>query len=431
MNRYINWNYKGGCSTIEEINFSQLRRVEILIEQGVSRMLNKFKKIDNVIVIVLLIFMCISIVSIYSVTNGRVSPKLDGFHLKMFLYYIVGFFAFFMIALVDYKIFVKYALYIYIFGIALLVSVSFFGGVKNGAQLGLVIGGLSFQPAELFKLILILMLSSILVRKQGATLTFWKGIVPLGLLTLIPFIIVIMQNDLGNALSYIVIFIGLLWIGNLKMSHAIIGLVIVGGLSCAGIMSYIHYHDEAVYFFEEVIDRDHLVNRFDPWLVPDIASNDASYHTTNAKRAIASGGMGGEGYMQGSSVQSNRVPYTYSDAIFVQIAEEFGFLGSALLLLLFFILLHRMIVIAIECKERSGPFLIIGITAMLLYQILENIGAFIGLMPLTGITLPFISFGGTSLLINMACMGIVMSVRLYGEDVDEDLPLLTQQVLKV
>ncbi len=299
-------------------------------------MLQKFKKIDNVIVIVLVFLMCISIISIYSVTVGRVAQKLDGFHLKMIIYYIVGFVAFFMLTFVNYRIFVKYAIYIYIFGIGLLVSVSFLGGVKNGAQLGLEIGGLSFQPAELFKLILILMLTSILVRKQGATLTFWKGVVPLGLLTLIPFVIVIMQNDLGNALSYIVIFIGLLWIGNLKMSHALIGLLIVGGLGFAGIMSYIHYHDEAVYFFEEVIGRDHLVDRFDPWLVPELATNDASYHTTNAKRAIASGGMNGEGFLQGSSVQSNRVPYTYSDAIFVQIAEEFGFLGSAVLLLQMF-----------------------------------------------------------------------------------------------
>lgn len=395
------------------------------------RMLEKLKKIDSVILIVLVMLMVISIFSIYSVTNGRLVQKLDGFHLQMLKYYIVGFVAFFVLTFVDYRIFVKYALYIYILGIGLLVSVSFFGKVKNGAQLGLEIGGLSFQPAELFKLILILLLASILVRKQGATLTFWKGVVPLALLTLLPFVIVIVQNDLGNALSYIVILIGLLWIGNIKISHALIGLIIVGGLGLAGILSYIHYHDEAVHFFEETLGRKHLVDRFDPWLVPDLASDDASYHTKNAKVAIASGGMSGEGYMQGSSVQSNRVPYTYSDAIFVQIAEEFGFVGSALLLLLFFILLHRMILIALESRERSGPFLIIGITAMLLYQILENIGAFIGLMPLTGITLPFISYGGTSLLINMACMGIVMSVHLYGRDVEEDLQLPKALALKL
>ncbi|MNN74709.1 Rod shape-determining protein RodA [compost metagenome] len=126
--------------------------------------------------------------------------------------------------------------------------------------------------------------------------------------------------------------------------------------------------------------------------------------------------------MEGSSVQSDRVPYTYSDSIFVQIAEEFGFVGSALLLLLYFILIHRMILIALECKDRGGPFLIVGIVAMILYQIFENIGAFIGLMPLTGITLPFVSFGGTSLMINMASIGLVMSVRLHGREVEENLP---------
>ncbi|OMD68581.1 cell cycle protein [Paenibacillus odorifer] len=395
-------------------------------------MLQKFKRIDKVIVTVLIMLMVISIFSIYSVTNGRITPpmKLDGFHLQMLKYYILGFVVFIVLAFVDFKIFVKHALYIYLLGLVLLVSVSFIGKVENGAQLGLEIGGLRFQPAELFKLVLILFLSSILIRKQGSTLTFWKGIVPLTILTFIPFGIVIMQNDLGNALSYIVILIGLLWIGNIKLSHALIGLLIVGGIGLAGILSYINYHDEAVKFFEG-IGKDHLVERFDPWLVPDLATDKASYHTKNAKIAIASGGMSGEGYMQGSSVQNNRVPYTYSDAIFVQIAEEFGFVGSALLLLLFFILLHRMILIALESKERSGPFLIIGITAMLLYQILENVGAFIGLMPLTGITLPFISYGGTSLLINMASMGVVMSVHLYGQDVEEDLQLHKELALKL
>ncbi|MRN54234.1 FtsW/RodA/SpoVE family cell cycle protein [Paenibacillus monticola] len=382
-------------------------------------MLQKLKKIDGVIVIVLIMLMCVSIFSIFSVTHGR---ELDGFHLRMLKYYILGFAVFVVLAFVDYRIFIKYALYLYLFGVGLLALVNLFGQVHNGARGWVEIGGLSLQPAELFKLVLILFLSSVIARKQGSALTFWKGIVPLGLLTLLPFAIVIVQNDLGNALSYIVILLGLLWIGNIKFSHALIGLIIVGGLSLMFVFSYIHYHDQVVEFIVETTGRDHLIDRFDPWLVPDLATDDASYHTRHAKLAIASGGMSGEGYMQGSSVQSNQVPYTYTDAIFVQIAEEFGFLGAALLLLLFFILIHRMILIALESKDRSGKFLIIGMVAMLLYQILENIGAFIGLMPLTGITLPFISYGGTSVLINMSSMGIVMSVHLYGQEIEDELP---------
>lgn len=133
--------------------------------------------------------------------------------------------------------------------------------------------------------------------------------------------------------------------------------------------------------------------------------------------------MTGEGYMKGETVQSERVPLTYSDSIFVVIAEEFGFIGSSALLLLYFVLIHRLILISLESREASGPFLIVGIVAMLLYQIFENIGMFIGLMPLTGITLPFISYGGTSLLINMASIGVAMSIRIYGQEKEEDNPV--------
>lgn len=382
-------------------------------------MLQKIKKIDGVIVFILLLLMVISIFSIYSVTHGR--DGLDGSHLKMIKFYILGLIAFLGLTFIDYRLIVKYALYIYITGIGILVLVSFIGKTQNGAQGWLKIGGLSLQPAELFKLILILFLAAVLFRKNKNKLLFWKDVVPLGLLTLLPFLIVISQNDLGNALSYIVILAGLLWIGNIKFSHALIGVLIVAGTAVAGIMSYIHYHDQFKAFMTD-IGRSHWVERFDPWLVPEKATAKASYHTKNAKLAIASGGMSGEGYMNGSSVQTDRVPYTYSDSIFVQIAEEFGFVGSAVLLLLYFILIHRMILIALESKDRAGPFLIVGVVAMILYQIFENIGAFIGLMPLTGITLPFVSFGGTSLMINMASIGLIMSVRLHGREVDEDLP---------
>ncbi|QWU15919.1 FtsW/RodA/SpoVE family cell cycle protein [Paenibacillus sophorae] len=380
-------------------------------------MLQKFKKIDGVIVVVLVLLMVISLLAIYSVTHGR---DTNGFHIQMLKYYVLGFIAFFGLTMLDYRLLIKYALYIYLFGVGVLILVSFIGTVQNGAQGWLEIGKLSIQPAELFKLILILFLAAFLFRKNKNRLHFWKDVVPLGLLTLLPFGIVIMQNDLGNALSYIVILGGLLWIGNIKFSHALIGLVIVGGMVGGGIFSYIHYHEPISKFLDEW--RPHLVERFDPWLVPDEASAKASYHTKNAKLAIASGGMSGEGYMKGSSVQSERVPYTYSDSIFVEIAEEFGFVGSAVLLLLYFILIHRMILIALECKDRGGPFLIVGVVAMMLYQIFENIGAFTGLMPLTGITLPFISYGGTSLLINMASIGLVMSVKLHGQEEEEDLP---------
>lgn len=382
-------------------------------------MLRKIKEIDFVIVSVLVLMMIISLTSIYSVTIA--DDKLVGSHIKMIKFYVIGFIAFLGISLLDYRLLMKYAVYIYVGGLLLLLYGMFFGATLNGSKGWIYIGTLSMQPAEIIKLVLIIFLTYVLVRKNKSQLSFIRDIIPIGLLAFIPFALVMAINDLGNALSYVIILLGLFWIGNVKTLHALIGLVLVSVTVFGGILAYIHYHDA----LKESLgtgSRSHWMTRLDPWLLPDKADSDDSYHTRNAMLAIASGGMGGEGFMQGSSVQKGRVPYTYSDSIFVQVAEEYGFIGSSVLLLLYFIMIHRMILISMECRDRAGPLLIVGIISMFLYQIFENIGMFIGLMPLTGITLPFISFGGTSLVINMASMGLVMSVKLYGREMDEDLP---------
>ncbi|MDQ0089819.1 rod shape determining protein RodA [Paenibacillus anaericanus] len=384
-------------------------------------MLTKFKKIDFAIVIILFFLMGISIAVLYSATKDT---QYEGYHLRMIAYYVVGFIAFIVFSFLDFRIFVKYAPYIYVFGVGLLVVVMFVGNTYHNATGWLTLpGGLSFQPAEFFKLLLIIFLAFLLIRKRKSQLLFWRDVVPLGLFTFIPFAAVMAQNDMGNALSYIVILAGMLWIGNIKYTHAFIAVAVFAGAAIGGISAYKAYHDEVYTFFEE-IGREHWIERIDPWLVPEKATAKAIYHTKNAKLAIASGGMTGEGYMQGETVQSQRVPLTYSDSIFVVIAEEFGFIGSSVLLLLYFVLIHRLILTSLECRDRSGPYIIVGIVAMLLYQIFENIGMFIGLMPLTGITLPFISYGGTSLLINMASIGIAMSIRIHGNE-GEDVPQIT------
>ena len=241
-------------------------------------------------------------------------------------------------------------------------------------------------------MILILFLAHLLVKRQRNTLGFWRDIIPIGCWAFVPFALVMIQNDLGNALGYVVILAAVLWIGNIKLKHAIIGLVIVAVTFFGFVKAYMTYHDE-IFTFLEKVGREHWAERIDPWLVPEKATSKATWHTKNAGLAIGSGGIIGKGYLQGTSVQSGRVPYTYSDSIFVVIAEEFGFVGASVLLLLYFILIHRMVLIGMERKDRAGPVIIVGIIGMLLYQVFENIGAFLGLMPLTGITLPFISYG--------------------------------------
>ncbi|MFX3647275.1 MAG: FtsW/RodA/SpoVE family cell cycle protein [Paenibacillus sp.] len=396
-------------------------------------MLHKFKKIDYSIVFILVILMVISILSIYSTTFGR--PKLEGLPKSAVIFYILGFVVFFGMSMINYKFIIKNYLYIYGVGMLLLIFVMFFGKEYYGAKGWLSIFGVSLQPAELFKLCLIVFLSAFLARKKNRPLYFGRDVIPISLCVLPPLLLVLLQNDLGNALSYVVILVGLLWIGNIKFTHALIGFIIAVATFIGGTQAYIHYHDEIVKFLND-IGRSHWADRFDPWLVPELTSRDVLWQTYNAKLAIGSGGITGKGYMEGTTIQSNRVPLAYADSIFVQIGEEFGFIGASVLLLLYFILIHRLVLIALECKDRAGPYLIVGIIAMLLYQIFVNIGPFIGLMPLTGITLPFISSGGTSIMLNMISMGIVMSIKVHTEENEDILgsaeqPSITDLVRKL
>jgi len=383
------------------------------------------KKMDGVILFIMLLLMIISVFAIYSGT--QTDAHLASHHVKTIYFYVAGFIAVLVIGLVNYKLYVKYAFYLYGLGIILLILANVLGSSINNANGWLKLGdNFSFQPAELFKMILILFLAHLIVKRQRGTLKFWRDIVPIGCWAFIPFALVMAQNDLGNALGYVVILAAVFWIGNMRLKHALIALAIVGVTFFGFVKAYTFYHDE-VFTFLEKIKREHWAERIDPWLVPEKATSKASWHTKNAGLAIGSGGIIGKGYLQGTSVQSGRVPYTYSDSIFVVIAEEFGFVGASVLILLYFILIQRMVLIALSCRDRAGPVIIVGIIGMLLYQVFENVGAFLGLMPLTGITLPFISYGGTSLLINMACIGVVMSIKLYGEEEEDELLMGEQQ----
>lgn len=154
------------------------------------------------------------------------------------------------------------------------------------------------------------------------------------------------------------------------------------------------------------------MNRIETFLDP-ASDPDQSWHVLNSKIAIATGQLYGDGFRNGHYVQNGYIPYGYADSIFVVIGEEFGFAGAAVLLFLYFLLIYRMVLISLACKDLAGCYLIIGVVSMLTLQIFENIAMHIGLMPLSGIALPFISYGGSSLLTNMIAMGFVMSVKLH------------------
>jgi len=380
-------------------------------------LLEKIKRMDPLIIGILMIFSVLSILLIHSATLNdsyiNISVK------KLIVINAICAFAFVLASLIDYRVFLRFSVYIYLLGVALLIGIFFFGSKQNGAQGWYKLpGGLDLQPAEVMKIILVLILAYFISTKAQQPLKFMKDIVPILFIVSVPFILVVIQPDLGNAIIYLVILAGMLWIGNIKYTHAIIGIILFIGSIYLFDYLYNHYH-EPIQAFLDSKGVGHWANRLDTYFNPEAVSKDQSYHLNNAKLAIGSGGLYGAGYLNGAMVHSSKIPYSYSDSIFVVIGEELGFLGSAGILILYFILIYRLIIIAINSKSTSGPLIIIGIASMYIYQVFQNIGMMIGIIPVTGITLPFISYGGTSLIINMTAIGLAMSVQIHNDEDEE------------
>ncbi|WP_284637897.1 FtsW/RodA/SpoVE family cell cycle protein [Paenibacillus silviterrae] len=379
-------------------------------------MLHKFKKFDLSIFVILVLFMVFSTFLVYSATLH--DPKIEFNLEKTIIIYVLSLIAFFAACLFDYRMLVKASPYLYITGVILLVAVWKFGIERYGARGWFSLpGGLDFQPVELFKLILIITLAAYISRRKGEALELLRDVIPIGVIVLIPFLLVVIQPDLGNAIIFISILVGMYWIGNVRLIYVLSGIVIVVGGLYLFLYLFQTYHDPITAYFESK-KLGHWVERINTFVNPDEASMDSKWQVMNSMRAIGSGGLTGEGYLAGTSIHSNFIPVAYTDAIFVVVGEEFGFVGASLLLLMYFVLIYRMILISIYSNNYSGSYIIIGIVSMLVFQIFENVGMMIGIMPLTGITLPFISYGGTSLLINMLAMGLVMSIRMH-----DDVPL--------
>ncbi|MEI7025243.1 FtsW/RodA/SpoVE family cell cycle protein [Paenibacillus sp. y28] len=377
-------------------------------------MWDKLKKIDVPVIGLLLIFMAVSTVVIYSATFTA-GPNYQDYYLRNLFYYGIGFVVLVAVMLFDYRVLLKISPYLYGLGILLLIAVYFLGEKTNGARSWFYIPGINmtFQPAELMKVMVIIAVAAFLGRNKGENLAFFTGLVPVGLIVLVPFTLVVIQPDLGNAIIFLIILVVMYWIGNIKYTHALIGLA----ASVAGIALIFYlfqqFHDPIEQFMIDH-DKKHWVERIDTYLDPN-AENANNWQVGNSIRAIGSGGLTGESFLNGDSLQKGFIPYAYSDSIFVVVGEEFGFIGSSLLLMLYFLLIYRMILIAMQSSDKRGSYIIVGIVSMLVFQIFENVGMMMGLMPLTGITLPFISYGGTSLLTNMISIGIILSVRAHQE----------------
>lgn len=295
----------------------------------------------------------------------------------------------------DYRALKSYATYLYIGNIVLLVAVMLFGHSQLGAQRWIQIGSLSFQPSEFAKVFLIICLATFM-EKRIEWLESFKDYLPVFAYILVPFVLVMKQPDLGTSLTFIAILIGMIFISGFKYKWFFrLGVAFVAFMP--------------VFW---MILKDYQKNRIRVFLDPELDPFGSGYHVIQSKIAIGSGGLLGKGWLQGTQSQLNFLPENHTDFIFAVGGEEFGFVGTAFIILLYLIIIWRGIAIALDADDDFGTLLAVGVTSMFMFHIMVNIGMTSGIMPVTGVPLPFLSYGVSSLTTNLMLVALLLNVKL-------------------
>ncbi len=333
--------------------------------------------------------------AIYSASHFAGSPPSD-LYLRQLYWIGIGIILLLATLSIDYRTLHRYAYLIYAAAIGLLVLASFKGTVGMGAQRWIVVGPLTLQPSESAKIALILVLSRYLsdIHERGG---FTVGrYFNLALLIGLPLVLILRQPDLGTSLMLLFIAVTLLFLAGMPVRFfTYAGVAVLG----------------AVPFLWRFL-KDYQKQRIRVFFNPDLDPSGAGYHIIQSKIAIGSGGLLGKGIMHGTQSQLRFLPEQHTDFIFSVIAEETGFLGTLILLLLFAYLLFKGIDIALKTQDLFGTLVATGITTMIAYYILINIGMTAGLFPVVGVPLPFISYGGSSLITLFIGIGLILNIRM-------------------
>ncbi len=301
----------------------------------------------------------------------------------------------------DYQILGDFYLHIYAISNFLLVLVLFFGigGEQWGADSWLSIGGIVFQPSEFVKLGLIISLSKYIdINKHtlNEPITLLKVLA----FAMFPVVLILGQPDAGTAMVFIFFIAAMLFVAGVRWKYIISALVL-------GIMSL-----PVLWFRLDQYQKDRIFNFLDP----ERDASNTNYQAIQGRIAIGSGKFWGRGLFKGVQTQFQYIPQKQDDFIFPVIVEELGFVGGLFLIILYFIFLKRLIEIARESTDLFGSLIVIGIAAILVFHVFENIGMTLGVMPITGIPLPFISHGGTFQLVNLVSVGLALSVAVHREN---------------
>ena len=315
---------------------------------------------------------------------------------------ILGLMIMVLVIYVPYDDLRKHTQSLYWLNLMLLGVVLFAGSEAGGAQRWIDFGPLRLQPSEIAKIIIVITFAAFLAEREGK-LNRFRDLIPCFIYISIPMLLILMQPDLGTSLVFIAIMFGMLFASGAR--PLLVGGLLVGGVTAAVGMVWAHLR-----FDTWIPLKEYQLTRLTIFLDPWADWQGAGYQMIQSKIAIGSGGLWGKGLMGGTQSFFDFLPIRHTDFIFSVIGEEFGYLGALLVLGLLFFVIYRGLCIATEAKDRFGMLIATGICSMLTFQVLVNVGMTVGIMPVTGLPLPFLSYGGSSMLANMVAIGLLLNV---------------------
>jgi rod shape determining protein RodA len=359
------------------------------------RRILSFRDFDWPLLGMVLVLCAISVFEIYSAT---MHTKYTGSHTKQIFWIAGGLAAMFLFSKIDYHRLLDWSPWAYGIFLLALVAVKLVGHKVLGAKRWISFGPVHFQPSEWVKLILILIVARYFANLGGRSLT-WKDIFKSIVLVGIPLILVLIQPDLGTSLTYVPILVAGLFLGGISLRQAAV-LLLCSTVLIAGAWS------------SGKILKPYQKARLTSFINPDSDPKGTGYQLRQSLIAVGSGGVWGKGMAKGTQTQGDFLPIPHADFIFAAWGEEHGFVGALAVLLLYFFILMRLIQNAQTAADLPGSLIIMGVVAVLTFQIAVNVGMVIGFMPVTGIPLPLMSYGGSSVLFTFLALGAAMNVRM-------------------
>jgi rod shape determining protein RodA len=340
----------------------------------------------------------LGVLEIYSATHGS---SLAGMQYKQIRWLVVGFILMFVLSRVDYHLILDQAWILYLVGVVALVAVLLIGHTRFGAKRWIPVLGEFFQVSELVKLIIIIWLARFFAEVRTDDLSL-QDLIKAGLFVGLPLGLILKQPDLGTAMVLMPLLIVGAFLAGLQWKHAAVialaGILIVGSVFYPPVSKHLL--------------KPYQRERITSFLHPEEDAKGSGYQLLQSKIAVGSGGFWGKGFGNGTQNQLGYIPVRYSDFIMSAWAEEQGFKGVLLALGLYMALLLRLVQNAQRAKDRAGMFLVMGVAAALGFHVLVNVAMVIGAMPVTGIPLPLMSYGGSATLFVFLAIGLVMNVRL-------------------